>query len=282
VAPIPSAATLGRLYGDEFFSKQARRGVLSTLFGRFEGVLFGRRARLVREQVSPAGRTVLDVGCGNGKFLRAMRADGWEVSGIEPSPAGAERARHDHGLEILCRNVLDVDMAGRRFDVITLWHVLEHVPEPAAYLRHVAQWLAPDGRLVVAVPNFAGVEARLTGPRWAFLDIPRHLFQFTPRSLALTAEQAGLAVVSDRLRLAEYGFPVTLLNFWSMLSGGDDLLLYNIIKRQHGYRLTPALGARLGMIALLTVLLFLPLLFLSLITELAGSPNGLIYMLKNT
>lgn len=280
VAPTPPPATLARLYGDEFFSKQARRGALANLFGRMEDRLFARRARLILRRVQRGGRAILDVGCGNGKFLRAMRAAGWRVCGIEPSPAGAARARSDHGLEILCRNVLDVEFPERRFDVITLWHVLEHVSEPAAYLRHVARWLAPDGRLVVAVPNFAGVEARLLGKRWAFLDVPRHLFQFTPRSLAITAQRAGLAVVPGRLHLAEYAFPVTLLNLWSMLSGGDDLLLYNVIKRQRRYPLSLALCARLGLIGALTALLFLPLLFFSLISEFTGGANGLICMLR--
>lgn len=276
VDPQPSADVMASLYEDEFFSKKKRTGVLSTVFGWLENGLFRRRVRLIGRLVAPHCKSVLDVGCGNGKFLRAMRTAGHDVVGIEPSPAGAARAREDHGLDVHCGSVLEIDFGDRRFDLITLWHVLEHVDDPVAYLRHLARWLTPGGRILAAVPNFGGAEAGIYKERWAFLDIPRHLFHFSRRGLRGVAQRAGLHVARDDIRLLEYGVPITVLSFCSLFSGDDYLLLYHYIKRQREYSGTPGFHARLLLILAATGFLFVPLVLFSLLTEACNAQNGLV------
>lgn len=209
-----------------------------------------------------------------------MRDGGREVLGIEPSPAGAVRAREDHGLEVMGLPVLEVDLGPSRFDLITFWHVLEHIDDPAAYLRHVARWLAPGGRILIAVPNFAGIEARWFKRRWAFLDIPRHLYQFTRRGLSQIATQASMRVVRDDLRLAEYSFPITVLNFCSVLSGDDPLLVYHLVKRQRQYAARRRKQIQALLILGCAAALSPALLLINFVTELCHSANGLIVVLE--
>ncbi len=279
LAPLPDQAALARRYQDEFFSKIERHGLISRLFGQFEGVLFQRRARLIK-RLGIAPGSVLDVGCGNGKFLHAMQGNGWTIAGIEPSESGARRAKADYDLDVISDDVLSVDLPSESFDLITMWHVLEHVPDPIAMVRHISRWLKPDGRLLIAVPNFSGIEARILKTRWAFLDIPRHQYQFNSNSLKIISERADLSTARDGLRLFEYSFPITLLNFFSILSGRDHMLIYNIVKKQQSARLGLGVVLRVLFVLVCTVICSVPLIVMNGLTEIAGSTNGLIVVFQ--
>ncbi|MHB9091376.1 MAG: class I SAM-dependent methyltransferase, partial [Chloroflexota bacterium] len=137
---------------------------------------------------------LLDVGCGAGLFLRQAQTAGWQARGIEPSASAVAYARGRFGLEIHLGTLADAPLAGETFDIITLWHVLEHTPDPVATLRQGAGLLAPGGMLLVAVPNFGSLEALLFGRRWYSLDAPRHLYDFVPATLEALLAKAGLAV----------------------------------------------------------------------------------------
>lgn len=136
----------------------------------------------------------LDVGCGSGGTLGVARALGWRVAGIEVDADAAARARRFTD-EIHVGDVLSAPFAPEGFDVVTVLHVLEHVPDPVRVMRRMLEWLAPGGLLIVEVPNAGGLGARLFGPAWSGLELPRHLSQFTPESLATVVERAGGRIV---------------------------------------------------------------------------------------
>ena len=138
------------------------------------------------------GARLLDVGCGNGSYLQAMAARGWEVVGIEPT----ETPIVDRRLEPRIRRsgLEDAEMPAASFDLVTLWHVLEHLHEPRRALERIRPWLRSDGRLRIAVPNAACFDARVFRSRWFGLDVPRHLYHFTPRTLRALLEESGYAV----------------------------------------------------------------------------------------
>jgi SAM-dependent methyltransferase len=136
----------------------------------------------------------LDVGCGSGASLGVAQALGWQVAGIEMDAAAAARARRFTG-EVWAGDVLDAPFASGRFDLVTAFHVLEHVPDPVRVLRRMLEWLAPGGLLVIEVPNAGGLGARLFGRAWSGLELPRHLSHFTPATLARAVERAGGRVV---------------------------------------------------------------------------------------
>jgi len=145
----------------------------------------------------PPGR-LLDVGCTVGRYLLALRERGWHVQGIEIDPYAAQYARSRHGLDVRTGDAEDLlgRMEDASFDVVTMWHVLEHLFDPTAVLTQVRRILKPGGLLMMELPNFKCPFARLFGDYWFPLEVPRHLYQFTPRTLKSMAQKAGLEPVT--------------------------------------------------------------------------------------
>lgn len=141
-----------------------------------------------------AGR-ILDIGCGEGRFLRMMRKRGWEVHGTELDGPARDRAAQIAGCTMHRADPEQWEVPDNYFDVITLWHVLEHSPDPAGLLDACRRRLGGDGLLVIEVPNLASFQARLCGVWWFHLDPPRHLYQFTPRALAALLRASGFRVI---------------------------------------------------------------------------------------
>lgn len=161
-----------------------------------------RRLSLIRDQVAPPGR-LLDVGAGRGRFVAAARAAGYEATGIEPSRRGAEAAAQTDAT-ILLAGIEEADIEPGSVEVVSLWHVLEHLEDPAGGLARVGSWLAPGGTLLVGVPNLDSLQARLGGEYWYHLDVPRHRTHFTPRGLAALLGSRGFTVRRTDHVLAEH------------------------------------------------------------------------------
>jgi SAM-dependent methyltransferase len=145
-----------------------------------------------------AGR-LLDFGCGGGSFLAEMRALGWQVTGIDISASTVCRVRDDFGVRVLHGSLPHAELDNESFDVITMWHSLEHVHAPKEVLREAYRLLMPGGRLLVAVPNIDSLSYRWFGRHWFGLDLPRHLTHFTPWTLPLMLERTGFRVGPVRL-----------------------------------------------------------------------------------
>lgn len=143
----------------------------------------------------PTGKRVLDVGCGGGFFLRVARKLGAVVEGIEPSVHGAEQTRRA-GIKVFHGTLEEYVAAGNAgpFDVITSNHVIEHVPDPVQTLSAMKALLAPGGYIWIAVPNASYPICRKLRGLWHSTDLPYHLMQFSPRSIALAGRMAGLEV----------------------------------------------------------------------------------------
>lgn len=180
-----------------------------------------RVARWARAESRPG--TLLEIGCGPGLMLQAFRRRGWSVLGIERNEAVAERARRSLGLETVTTPVEELP-SNLSFDLILMFQVLEHIAQPLPLLRECARRLAPGGRLLINVPNFASWQSRFAGPGWLHLDVPRHLVHYTPQTLADTLERAGLRLAELRFASPEhdpYGWVESAL---SRLSGRANRL----------------------------------------------------------
>jgi 2-polyprenyl-3-methyl-5-hydroxy-6-metoxy-1,4-benzoquinol methylase len=129
------------------------------------------------------GGNLLDLGCSSGGFLSTMRGDDWKLYGIEMEAATAEKARAATGADVFVGDVLDAPFVSNSFDVITCFDVLEHVYSPQQFLTKVKEWLKPGGIYHVMLPNIDSWEAKLFGTYWFGLELPRHLFHFSPHSL---------------------------------------------------------------------------------------------------
>ncbi|MFP6654755.1 MAG: class I SAM-dependent methyltransferase [Myxococcota bacterium] len=127
--------------------------------------------------------TVLDLGCGSGDFLLACRRRGWNTIGVEQPEAPAVSRLRDVGIRVVSPDEMD-SIGSNSINTVTAWHVLEHLPEPRATFDQVRRILKPGGRFVIEVPNFASWQARLGGPDWFHVDVPRHLLHFDRPSLA--------------------------------------------------------------------------------------------------
>ena len=124
---------------------------------------------------------VLDAGAGRGRLVGALAARGYVAEGIDRTPRGPG-----------VRRAGILEHAARDQDGVVMWHVLEHLREPAAAVRHVAEWLKPGGVLLVAVPNLDSLQARIAGAHWFHLDVPRHRTHFTPAGVRACMRGAGI------------------------------------------------------------------------------------------
>jgi 2-polyprenyl-3-methyl-5-hydroxy-6-metoxy-1,4-benzoquinol methylase len=141
--------------------------------------------------------SLLDIGCGNGRFLTVMRMLGWRVHGIEPDERSAENARRSSGARIDAE--LDEGLyPPAHFDVITLNHALEHIADPVTLLARCFRLCRPGGLLGIAVPNWRALGHRLFGRDWYALEAPRHVVMYEPRTLERTLDGAGFRVRSIR------------------------------------------------------------------------------------
>lgn len=206
-APETVAAAYREMRDDLYLAEERtrrwslRRGV--ALLERWAGRRHGR---------------LLDVGCSAGLFGELARDAGWDVLGIEPSRWLADRARDRLGEAVLCARFEDVTLPPDSFDAVCLWDVLEHVPDPEAFVARAVAALRPGGLLALNVPNLQSWIARALGRRWPLL-LPEHLFFFSPASLRLLLGRNGIAEPELRLhpvffgagfvvrRLAQHGVP---------------------------------------------------------------------------
>ena len=140
------------------------------------------------------GRRLLDIGCGSGTFLKLAREAGFRVQGLEASPEAAKAAAKILPGRVVVGDERDLVRSGARFDVVSLFHVLEHLLRPVDYLRRIRRLLAEGGGLVVQVPNSHSLQAALLGSRWYGLDCPRHVHNFTAGALLHLLYRSGFRV----------------------------------------------------------------------------------------
>ena len=163
---------------------------------------FEKRMGLVEHYVAGPGRA-LDVGCAAGFFLKVLRDRGWEADGVELSPDIATHAREAYGFPHVHVGELDTaPFPEASYDLVTLWDLVEHVPDPVALLRRAVRFLREGGHLVVETQNVASLFARLLGQRWQHYKHLEHLYHFQPDTLARLLRQAGLEIVASTWRYA--------------------------------------------------------------------------------
>ncbi len=145
-------------------------------------------SRLLRFRKSGS---LLDVGCGVGYFLKEVGKKEFQARGVEVSELAARTGRERFNLDIVCGDIFSCAFASGSFDIVTLWQVLEHVPEPVKVLAEVGRILKKGGLLIIAVPNISSFQAGAFRSRWYHLDVPRHLYHFDPPGLKRLVGDAG-------------------------------------------------------------------------------------------
>jgi len=137
------------------------------------------------------GGVILDIGCSSGSFLASMNIGRWELHGIELDSGTAERAKLTSGADVFVGDIVDAPFLANSFDVITAFDVLEHTYQPREVLERVLYWLRPGGIFFARLPNIDSWEARMFRTFWYGLELPRHLFHFSLRSMKYLVAEVG-------------------------------------------------------------------------------------------
>ncbi|MEW6609555.1 MAG: class I SAM-dependent methyltransferase [bacterium] len=185
--------------GKEFSSTEAMNTIY---YGDIKGYLRRRREFIHRfrnflrriEKFKNKGR-ILDIGCCVGFFLHVAQKMGWDCVGVELATTSANYAKDEFKLNVMNKKLEEIKFPDKHFDVITMWDVLEHIPDPVNGLNEVYRILKDDGLLVVQVPNIKSAKAILEGKVFVFLNVPCHLYHFSPLTIRKILEKANFKVI---------------------------------------------------------------------------------------
>lgn len=191
VNPRPTPEKIADYYSEDYPPFRTTR---SPIVRYIKKMMIHREARklkgLKREKVG-----VLEIGCGRGEVLADLRGVGkWELKGVELSPYASQIAREKFGLDVITGTIFDATFPPESFDVVLMKHVLEHVPNPRETLSEIHRILRDNGKLLLWTPNIKSLEAQVWGRHWHGLEIPRHLYHFSPETLTKLLQAAHLKV----------------------------------------------------------------------------------------
>jgi SAM-dependent methyltransferase len=252
--PRPDAASIGKYYeSDAYVShNSAAQGLVNRVYKAARYFTVRRKVALITQLNGGQPGRLLDYGCGTGHFLAQAKRTGWQVTGLEPNPRARQDAAARVGQPIQEPAALATLPAGS-FDIVTLWHVLEHVHDLNDTLAQLISRLTPGGRLLLAVPNPDSLDAQHYRQDWAAYDVPRHLYHFVPATMRQLLARHGLrlaqtlplpldayyvSMLSEKLRAPERaGGPLAVLkagyksNQYAAQHGGQYSSLLYVAER---------------------------------------------------
>lgn len=179
-SPQPDLENLGRYYEsvDYISHTDSKRSMFEKMYHFVKSIALKNKLNLINLQQPNKGR-ILDIGAGTGDFLSVAKNDGWQTIGVEPSQK-AKAIAINKGVSFV-ENTIELE--NNSFDVISMWHVLEHVPNLENQIKELKRLLKPNGTLIIAVPNFKSFDAKYYGKFWAAYDVPIHFWHFSKTSI---------------------------------------------------------------------------------------------------
>lgn len=192
-SPRPSQDSLGKYYESDTYISHSNKGnsLVNVIYKMVRRYTMRQKTQLIKGFVN-SGR-LIDYGCGTGDFLAACQHKGFEVQGIEPNDIARKQAVSQTKATIL--SDLSNLPKGEKFDIITMWHVLEHVPNPRETIERLKKHLNAGGYLIIAVPNRDSFDAKYYKEHWAAYDVPRHLFHFKPLNIKYLSKELKLSYI---------------------------------------------------------------------------------------
>lgn len=202
--PRPSKEKIGAYYkSDEYYSHQEnKKGFIPRIYEAIKKVNLKHKYRLATKGLQTG--TLLDIGCGVGDFIHAAENKGWQCTGVEPSADAKEIAHKRIKAPIYNSEQLE-ELPDKSFDLITMWHVLEHVDNLKWQVEQLQRLVKPNGRIVIAVPNYKSYDGQFYNEHWAAYDVPRHLNHFNKQTITKIFKTNGLTLTkTDKLRWDAY------------------------------------------------------------------------------
>jgi 2-polyprenyl-3-methyl-5-hydroxy-6-metoxy-1,4-benzoquinol methylase len=193
--PQPEADKLSEYYKSEDYISHTdtKRNLLEFVYHTVRKIALKRKLKLINSLHSES-KKLLDIGCGTGDFLEVAHKNNWNITGIEPHDVARQIANSKTNHSVYDSAHLE-HLEPHSFDVITLWHVLEHLPDLEMHAELLQSLLKPNGSLVIAVPNFKSYDANYYKSFWAAYDVPRHLWHFSSTSIKLLFKSKNLKLV---------------------------------------------------------------------------------------
>lgn len=209
---FPSEDEIGKYYDSPGYisHSDSDKGLTNRMYHLFRRLMLRRKVNLVKRHLKKGNANLLDIGCGTGYFLNAAKERGFTVSGIEKDEKAREKAITRFGLDVRDETAF-FRLERSSYDVVTLWHVLEHLEKLNESIEKMADILSPDGTMVIALPNHQSFDAKWYKEKWAAYDTPRHLWHFTPDTLERLLANHNLSVVK-KYRMPLDAFYVALLS----------------------------------------------------------------------
>lgn len=192
---VPTAQSIIPYYKSENYISHTdtAKGIVNRLYHMVRRRTLRKKRILVEQKTNIKAGTIADIGAGTGSFINEMKAHAWTVTGLEPDSDARTKAKELYNIEL--RNIDEFyQLAPDSFDAITLWHVLEHVHDLHTYVKHLSVLLKKNGKLFIAVPNYTSKDQAIYKETWAAYDVPRHLYHFSPESMEVLLNTAGLII----------------------------------------------------------------------------------------
>ena len=234
--PQPSLDVLGKYYesADYISHTDSKRSLFEKAYHFVKSIALKNKLNLINSLQPNKGR-ILDIGAGTGEFLSVAKQNGWETTGVEPSDKAKQIA--------ISKGVSFVEaiaqLEDRSFDVITMWHVLEHVPDLDHQIKELKRLLKPTGSLIIAVPNFKSFDAQHYGKFWAAYDVPIHFWHFSKiaiqklfqkeqmelvKILPMKFDSFYVSLLSEKYKTGRMNFiKAFFIGLWSNIKAQSDL-----------------------------------------------------------
>lgn len=194
--PQPSLDTLASYYESEDYISHtdAKRNLFEKMYHWVRSYMLSKKMSLVTNHTKSHENKILDIGCGTGDFLAMAKKYKWDITGIEPDEHARRIASEKTGITIRSNEWFS-EIVDESFDAITMWHVLEHVPNLEAQIQTLKRIVKPNGSIFIAVPNFKSHDADYYKEFWAAYDVPRHLWHFSQKSITSLFAKHNMKVV---------------------------------------------------------------------------------------
>jgi 2-polyprenyl-3-methyl-5-hydroxy-6-metoxy-1,4-benzoquinol methylase len=196
---VPNANDIGAYYKSESYISHTNttKGFINKLYHLVRTFTLYSKKKLVQKYSAKNNGNLLDIGAGTGAFASTMKKTGWQVTALEPDETARIKAKHQYNIALQEPEYL-FGLQPASYNVITLWHVMEHVHELHRYLDTFYSLLVEGGDLIIAVPNYTSYDATVYSGAWAAYDVPRHLYHFSPESMKHLLDQHGFRITTHK------------------------------------------------------------------------------------
>lgn len=209
---FPDEKAIERYYDTPAYISHSntKAGFINTVYHIVRKAMLQNKANLTEQYAPCKNGTLLDIGCGTGYYAATMKQRGWQTIGVEKNKSAANFTTEHHGIKALPPNEL-VELKSGQFDVITLWHVLEHLQDLHLTAKTIKRILKSNGTLIIALPNEQSYDARHYKNYWAAWDVPRHLWHFSPNTFEKFISQYGFTIIRKK-KMPFDGFYISMLS----------------------------------------------------------------------